>query len=303
MPRHSAEMRRRRRRIQRIRSIAALTCVALLLVGCGILGGQIVKETRRSKNLNSVKNLYGGSTAYAEGNQAPAQPTATPVQPEPTLVQPTATPVPPVQDDFAGLLEQNAHLVAWLDAGSYISLPVVQFDNEFYLDHDFYGSPDAAGTVFLNAVNSLWPPDQHLLIHGHNMKDGSMFGMLRKYREPDWLRHNPIVYLRTLYDEQPTPYVVLSVFDASMDEGADGYFDLGRINFDTDEQFLAFGQELMDVSLYESPLDVQPGDHLLSLVTCSYSHENGRLTVTCRALREGETVEDMTALMQQAYGR
>ena len=289
MPKTRAEMRRRRKKRQQIRSIAALACVAVLLIGCGILAGKIVQETRRAKTLDSVQNMYGGSTAYAEGENVPAQP--------------EATPVPQVQADFADLYAQNPHLVAWLEAGGTISLPVVQYDNEFYLDHDFYGKSDAAGTVFLNAVNSLWPQDQHLLLHGHNMKDGSMFATLTRFREQDWLRQNPVVYLRTIYDEQPTAYVILSVFDASMDEGANGYFDLGRINFDTDEQFLAFAQELKDVSLFDVPVDVQADDHLLSLVTCSYSHENGRLTVTCRALREGETVEDMTALMQQAYGR
>ena len=268
----------------------ALTlCVAVLLISCGILAGKIVQETRRAKTLNTVQNMYGGSTAYAEDENVPAQP--------------EATPVPQVQADFADLYAQNPHLVAWLEAGGTISLPVVQYDNEFYLDHDFYGKSDAAGTLFLNAVNSLWPQDQHLLIHGHNMKDGSMFATLNKFREQDWLRQNPVVYLRTIYDEQPTAYVILSVFDASMDEGANGYFDLGRINFDTDEQFLAFGQELKDVSLYDVPVDVQAGDHLLSLVTCSYSHENGRLTVACRKLRDGETVEDVTALMQQATKR
>ena len=252
-------MRRRRKKRQQIRSIAALACVAVLLISCGILAGKIVQETRRAKTLNTVQNMYGGSTAYAEDENVPAQP--------------EATPVPQVQANFADLYAQNPHLVAWLEAGGTISLPVVQYDNEFYLDHDFYGKSDAAGTLFLNAVNSLWPQDQHLLIHGHNMKDGSMFATLNKFREQDWLRQNPVVYLRTIYDEQPTAYVILSVFDASMDEGANGYFDLGRINFDTDEQFLAFGQELKDVSLYDVPVDVQAGDHLLSLVTCSYSHE------------------------------
>lgn len=289
MPQDRAKQRRRRKQIQRLRSLAALACVAVLLVACGILATKIVEEKRRAKKLDSLQNLYGGSTAYAEGKNAPAQP--------------DPTPVPPVQEDFAALYEQNPHLVAWLDAGSTISLPVVQFDNEYYLDHDFYGKSDAAGTVFLNAANLLWPQDQHLLLHGHNMKDGSMFATLTKYREQDWLRQNPIVYLRTIYDEQPTAYVVLSVFDASMDEGAPGYFNLGRIRFDSDEAFLGFCRELEEVSLFDVPVDAQSGDCLLSLVTCSYFHENGRLTVVCRKLRDDETVEDVTALMQQAVKR
>lgn len=304
MPKTRAEMRRRRKRRQRLRSIAALACVAVLLIGCGILATQIVRETRRAKTLDSVKAMYGGASAYAEDSPVTPQPEVTQTPPEPTAApQPTATPEPQLQADFTDLYAQNPHLVAWLEAGSAISLPVVQYDNEFYLNHDFYGKSDAAGTLFLNASNSLWPQDQHLLIHGHNMKDGSMFAPLAKYREPDWLRQNPIVYLRSIYDEQPVPYVIISVFDASMEEGAVGYFDLGRINFDTDEQFLAFAQELQDASLFDVPVDVQAGDCLLSLVTCSYIHDDGRLTVACRKLRDDETVEDVAALMQQAVRR
>lgn len=285
-----AEMRKRRRRRQRIRSIAALTCVAVLLIACGILAANIAEETRRAKTLKSVQSLYGGATAYAESGSATAEP------------QPEATPEPQVQGDFVELYLQNEHLVAWLEAGS-ISLPVVQLDNEFYLDHDYYGNSDSAGTLFVNAANSLWPQDQHVLIHGHNMKGGSMFAGLTKYRSLDTVKENPIVYLRTIYDEQPAAYVVYSVFDASMDEGAQGYFDLGRIGFESDEAFLAFAQELKDASLYDLPVDVQADDRLLSLVTCSYSHSNGRLTVVCRRLREGETVQDVTESMQQATKR
>ena len=71
-------------------------------------------------------------------------------------------------------------------------------------------------------------------------------------------------------------------------------------NFETDEDFLNFVFEAKDRSIFDIPVDVERGDHLLSLVTCSYGNDNGRLIVMLRSLREGETAEEMAALVQQA---
>ena len=56
-------------------------------------------------------------------------------------------------------------------------------------------------------------------------------------------------------------------------------------------------------SLFNIPVDVNEDDQLLSLVTCSYSMDNGRFIIMCRKLREGETPEQMEALLQQAKSR
>ena len=76
--------------------------------------------------------------------------------------------------------------------------------------------------------------------------------------------------------------------------------NMQTFNFDSDEEFMAFVNEAKERSVFDIPVDVQRGDQLLSLVTCSYSDDNGRLVVMLRALRDGETAEDMTAQVAQA---
>ena len=61
-----------------------------------------------------------------------------------------------------------------------------------------------------------------------------------------------------------------------------------------------FAFEAKDRSIFDIPVDVERGDHILSLVTCSYDDDNGRLIVMSRSLREGETAEEMAALVMQA---
>ena len=202
----------------------------------------------------------------------------------------------PVQEDFRELYKINPHIVGWLNAGPDIDLPVVQYDNEYYLNHNFYGRRDANGTLFVNEANALWPPDDAILIHGHNMKSGAQFGRLRRFGQFSWAARHPIVRFRTIRDAEDVCYAVVAAFNASMNEGDPAYFNLGRIRFADEASCAAFLYEILQISLWRPPLDLRPGDRLLMLVTCSYLQDNGRFVLVCRRLREGETCESIEAL-------
>lgn len=202
-----------------------------------------------------------------------------------------------IQSDFAELYAANADVAGWLKAGENIDGPVVQRDNTYYLTHDFYGSADSNGTFFLNAANSIEPRDDVLLIHGHNMRSGAMFGKLTYFREYDYLKQYPVIMFRTIYDEQELYYTPIYAFDASMQIGSSGYFDITRINFEDDtEAFSDYLSAMQERSLWQAAVDVSEDDRLLMLVTCSYTHEDGRFVLVCRALRDGETSDSIEAL-------
>ncbi|HIS41489.1 MAG TPA: DUF11 domain-containing protein [Candidatus Limiplasma pullicola] len=217
---------------------------------------------------------------------------------------------PAVAEDLTQAYAQNDDLVGWLKAGDGIDLPVVQSDNTYYLDHGFTGEENKNGTLFLNMNNQLFPADDVLLIHGHNMKDGSMFGTLSKFERYDYACEHPIVTFQTIHDEEPVYYVPISVFNASMLPDHSSYFDITQIVFPDDEEggeedsstfrqstaFRTYLDELKAVSLWESPVDVNVDDKLLMLITCSYDLEDGRLMVVCRRLRDGETPEEVAEL-------
>ena len=206
--------------------------------------------------------------------------------------------LPEPQAAFSQLLAANPETVAYLDAADTIEFAVVQRDNEYYLTHNFFGEDTPEGTAFLDEGNSIWPLDEHILIHGHNMRDGSVFGDLDHFRDLEFLQENSIITFNTLYENGL--YVPFAVFDMSATPGDQHYVDMRVFNFESDEDFLNFAFEAKDRSIFDIPVDVERGDHILSLVTCSYDDDNGRLIVMSRSLRDGETAEEMAALVMQA---
>lgn len=80
--------------------------------------------------------------------------------------------------------EKNEDYVAYLYIpDTEIEYPVVQRNNSYYLNHNFYGEKNAHGTIFLDENCST--EDPVLLLHGHHMKDGTMFGSLKQYRDKE----------------------------------------------------------------------------------------------------------------------
>ena len=60
-----------------------------------------------------------------------------------------------------------------------------------------------------------------------------------------------------------------------------------QFNFETDEAFMEYVNAARARSYYQFDVDVQPGDHLLSLVTCSYKDENGRFVLMLASQTQG----------------
>ena len=136
--------------------------------------------------------------------------------PEATPV-PEATPTPeplPIYDEY---LAVNPYVSGWLDIeGTKINDPVVYTpgSQNYFLHRDIDGSDTSKGTLFI-AVN--WHKGcNNTLIYGHNMKDGTGFGSLQKFKDASYgLKHN-IIRFDTLYEEQE--YELLGVFYSQIDE-------------------------------------------------------------------------------------
>lgn len=193
----------------------------------------------------------------------------------------------------------NPDFVGYLTAGVSVSEPVpYSRDNEYYLTHNFLMEEDAAGAAFMDARCSLWPRSQQIVIHGHNQKDKTIFGSLDDMRKESNLKEHPIVEFDTIYEDGT--YVVYAAFNASMNTDDSSFFNLERYNFDTQEEFDSYIAEVRERSMFDIPIDVNYEDELLTLVTCSYYQDNGRFILFARRLRANETVESVSALVQEA---
>lgn len=202
---------------------------------------------------------------------------------------------PPVQRAFSQLIQYNPDTVGYLDIQGLLSLPVTQRenDNEYYLDHNFENAESNEGCLFMDGVNRLVPEDDCLIVYGHNMKNGAMFGRLNSYESLRFMKDHPLVRFDTLYENRL--YVPFAAFTASMKPGDGHYFDVRQFVFD-ETQFELFTLKMQSRSAVRLPVDVRYGDRLLLLVTCDYTNREGRFILGLRQLRAGETEQSIRQL-------
>ena len=98
------------------------------------------------------------------------------------------------------LLAINSDCIGWIRIdGTDIDYPVVQAaDNTFYLHHNFNQESAICGAIFMDYRNDIDMTREHLILYGHQMKDGSMFKQLNGYKDKDFYKEHPeiILYLR-----------------------------------------------------------------------------------------------------------
>lgn len=127
--------------------------------------------------------------------------------------------------EYRKMYETNSDLAGWIVIdGTDINYPVVQSKvyQEFYLDHNFDGEEDDAGSIFADARNDLLPPDDNIIIYGHNMKDGSMFGTLQYYLDKDYYDKHSTLSFDTL--RKHGTYKIAAVGLSKISEESDDTF-------------------------------------------------------------------------------
>jgi sortase B len=182
-----------------------------------------------------------------------------------------------VRKHFAELAGINGDYLGWLTVeGSGVNLPVVLGeDNSYYLNHDFYGEKSSYGTLFADCLTRRGQ-DGNLLIYGHHMKNGSMFGSLTSYCDREFFGN----YKRILWEteEGDSLYEIFAVLIVPGEESDPDYLPirnyLGRIPSADQEALRA---ELKSRALIWRNLPVTGEDDLLFLMTCDYTKKDGRL--------------------------
>ena len=185
----------------------------------------------------------------------------------------------------------NHDLVGWINIpDTVIDYPVVQCeDSDYYLEHDFYGQENINGQIILDTLCDPYTPSYNLIISGHHMKNGSMFGNLPEYQKVSyWQKHMLIEFDSLMFRKR---YVVFAAFySADYDEDEEGFRYNANIQYKMEaKQWL---KEIEENRLYDTGIDVQFGDEFITLTTCNRArHKNGRFVVVARKIREGETFE------------
>ena len=196
-----------------------------------------------------------------------------------------------VLPDMLKLLKTNPDTVGWLGIDGIVHLPVVYRDNEYYLTHDFGGHHNTSGTLFLDQASPVTAQTQNLLIYGHSMYDGSMFGLLTHYRKLETLRQHPLIRFSTLWEKET--YVIFAVLKQAP-EAFDYY---SHPFFASSTAFETYVDSVLARSIFDIPVDVRPTDALLTLSTCI---DDDRLVVFARRIRADETNDELISAIEQS---
>ena len=197
--------------------------------------------------------------------------------------------LPDILPEYQEIYAENEDLVGWLEIdGTVINYPVLQSDSEensqFYLTHSFAKKKDKNGSLFMDYRNDFVDRDTNIIIYGHNMKSGAMFGTLKKYLEKGYLEKHPKIRFDTIYERGT--YEVIGAFLSEVsyqDEYTFRYYNF--LNANNESEFEAFCVNVMQLdALKKGTLDAKYGDQLLTLSTCSSYTDEGRMFIIAKRI-------------------
>jgi len=191
-----------------------------------------------------------------------------------------------VLPEYAEVCQQNTEMIGWIRIeDTKINYPVVQADNDdYYLDHDFSKSYNVYGCPFVAAAADVSEPSDNVIIYGHHMKDGSMFANLDYFKDKDFWKEHRYIYYDTL-TERGT-YQIIAAFKTAVSTGSSTEFKYYEfIDAENESEFDEYVQKCRELSLYETGVTATYGDKLITLSTCEYSQQNGRMVLVAKKIR------------------
>lgn len=188
-----------------------------------------------------------------------------------------------VLEEYQTLYNKNKKLIGWIKIDdTNIDYPVMQTsNNEYYMDHNFNQEYDRNGSLFLDKDCDIVHRNTNLIIYGHHMKSGKMFGGLNKYSSEEYCKAHPNIQFDTIYEKGT--YEVMYVFRSRIyneDEVIFKYYQF--LDAASEQEFNSNMQEMAALALYDTGVTASYGDQLLTLSTCDYSEEDGRFVVVAK---------------------
>ena len=224
-------------------------------------------------------NLYHIYTEYKKGtdeyNQIEAMAVTGRDADSTEVAGPSAQIKPPIEVDFDKLKSVNEDVVGWIyvDALPDISYPIVKGkDNQTYLHQTYEKNYNFAGTIFVDYENSGDFSDCNTLVYGHNMKNGSMFGHLKKFREDDKL-YKQDKYFWILTPERNYRYEIITAYTTGVNSDTYTLFKGPGEEF---EKYLETIKGYSEIQTDDTDLTIK--DRIVTLSTCT-GNESTRFVV------------------------
>lgn len=199
---------------------------------------------------------------------------------ESTPVEPADGPAKVVQTDdtvwlevdFGALQQINSDVVAWIYIeGTNVNYPVVQGDdNNYYLRRLMDGTTNSSGTIFLDCDSQSDFSGKNSVIYGHNMRNGTMFRGIMRYKDQGFYEEHPNALLMT-----PNGNYKIHFFSGYVADLGESAWEL----YFTDDDYEKWLNEIGKKSCFLSQLTPGAMDRVVTLSTCSYEFDNARFVL------------------------
>lgn len=260
--------------------------LASLFVFSAIQYGKLAMESKKADSLYTelASEMHAGeakvSTPLPSGNDS----SLTEEELEAERLAAEAARVEALKEGAGSLAAKNSDFICWLTIpGTGIDYPVMHTPNdpEFYLHRDFGKNYSGHGTPFLDYKCTT--DSDNLLLYGHHMRDGSMFAGLTKFADLSYLAEHNRVQLITA--DTVKNYEIFCVF--KLGEASFGDFTFFEMpEFETEADFEKYLDGCGRYAVQMANFRPEYGTQLVSLTTCEYSHQNGRMVVVAAEIPE-----------------
>ena len=227
----------------------------MIIIPTFCIGGRLLQYQEENEKLNQVTEIVA---TYTIEQPAVSMLSKTTIESESFV-------------DINGLQNENPDVVGFVEIpGTQVAYPVMKSqEQDYYIRRGFDGKRSVYGSIYMD--NVCYEDGANIVLYGHNMKSGKMFGTLRHYLDPEY--KNTHKEIRYITQDKIACYEVCAVFTASANEE-----ELVKNLVPYTEQ------EIKKLNAYlkkhgNMTEDLTWGDQLITLATCEYTQKNGRLFV------------------------
>lgn len=259
------------RKKEQKRKMLIAGCLFMCIISFGYLGAYYqvsAKNAREFDELSALKEAGASGTREVRIH----------------LVDDTVE-TPDILPEYTLLHQKNQRLIGWVKIDdTVVDYPVMQtVNNEYYLNHNFNQEEDRNGSIFMDYQCDVVKGCDNIILYGHHMRSGKMFGTLNKYSSKSYYEAHPVIQFDTIYEKGT--YQVMYVFRSKVYSEEDVTFKYYQfINAASEKEFNSAMNEMAALSLYDTGVTASYGDKLLTLSTCDYQETKGRFVVVAKKI-------------------
>ena len=239
---------------------AVIAIIAILLSGViAVCGYMVISDTQEESETIKEYEEMRGLAQFPENIQE----------------IPTNEPLPLM--DFTALREKNEEIIGWIKLDeTMIDYPIVQgSNNSYYLSRSAEKRSSKSGAIFLDYRAEKDFSNFSSVIYGHNMKAGTMFGGLIKFKEKTYFDEHKTGYLYT-----PEKTYQLQIISVAITQPDSEYY---RYAFSSEAEKIQHIEMMKETALHWQEDEVLSSeDKILILSTCSYERKNARTVLVVK---------------------